>query len=109
TRKLLEDEWKVEFIVVSDLFMTPSAKFADILLPGTTLFERYDIGLPWGNGDYVIFGDKAIDPLYECRDEYDVFAEVADKLGLKEKFTEGKTTLDLDKDSIERTRKEIDP
>lgn len=109
TRKLLEDERKVEFIVVSDLFMTPSAKFADILLSGTTFFERYDIGLPWGNGDYVIFGDKAIDPLYECRDEYDVFAEVADKLGLKEKFTEGKTTLDLVKDSIERTRKEIDP
>ncbi|WHY75664.1 molybdopterin-dependent oxidoreductase [Neobacillus sp. WH10] len=109
TVKLLEDESKVEFIVVSDLFMTPSAKFADILLPGTTFFERYDIGVPWCFGDYVVFGDKTIDPLYECRDEYDVFADVADKLGLKEKFTEGRTTLDLVKESVERTKKELDP
>ncbi|MEH7354483.1 DMSO/selenate family reductase complex A subunit [Neobacillus drentensis] len=109
TVKLLEDESKVEFIVVSDLFMTPSAKFADILLPGTTFFERYDVGVPWCFGDYVVFGDKTIDPLYECRDEYDVFADVAEKLGLKEKFTEGKTTLDLVKESVERTKKELDP
>ena len=109
TRKLLEDETKVEFIVVSDLFMTPSAKFADILLPGTTFFERYDIGTPWCFGDYVVFGDKTIDPLYECRDEYDVFADVADKLGLKDKFTEGKTILDLVKESVQRTKKELSP
>lgn len=109
TVELLEDESKVEFIVVSDLFMTPSAKFADILLPGTTFFERYDIGTPWCFGDYVVFGDKAIEPLYECRDEYDVFADVAEKFGMREQFTEGKTTLDLVKESIERTRKELDP
>ncbi|MFJ5715222.1 DMSO/selenate family reductase complex A subunit [Neobacillus sp. NPDC093127] len=108
TRKLLEDESKVEFIVVSDIFMTPSAKFADILLPGTTFFERYDIGIPWCFGDYVVFGEKTIEPLYECRDEYDVFAEVADKLGVKEKYTEGRTILGLVKESVERTRKELD-
>lgn len=109
TTKLLEGENKVEFIVVSDIFMTPSARYADILLPGTTFFERYDIGVPWCFGDYVVFGDKTIDPLFECRDEYDVFAEVADKLGLREKFTDGKTTLDLVKESVERTRKELTP
>jgi anaerobic dimethyl sulfoxide reductase subunit A len=109
TTNLLVDESKVEFIVVSDIFMTPSAKYADILLPGTTFFERYDIGTPWCFGDYVVFGDKTIDPLFECRDEYDVFAEVADKFGLKDKFTEGKTTLDLVKESVERTKKELDP
>ncbi|HEY2420394.1 MAG TPA: DMSO/selenate family reductase complex A subunit, partial [Neobacillus sp.] len=109
TTQLLEDESKVEFIVVSDIFMTPSAKYADILLPGTTFFERYDIGVPWCFGDYVVFGDKTIDPLFECRDEYDVFAEIADKFGLKDKFTEGKTTLDLVKESVDRTKKELDP
>lgn len=109
TSKLLEDESKVEFIVASDIFMTPSARYADILLPGTTFFERWDIGMPWCFGDYVILGEKTLDPLYECRDEYDVFAEVADKLGVKDKFTEGRTILDLVKESVERTRKELDP
>ncbi|MDP4083608.1 MAG: DMSO/selenate family reductase complex A subunit [Bacillota bacterium] len=110
TRKLLEDESKVEFIVVSDLFMTPSAKYADILLPGTTFFERWDIGVPWCFGDYVVFGEKTIKPLYECRDEYDVFAEVAGKLGVKDKYLEnGSTILDLVKESVKRTKKELDP
>jgi anaerobic dimethyl sulfoxide reductase subunit A len=109
TSRLLQDENKVEFIVCSDLFMTPSAKFADILLPGTTFFERWDIGVPWCFGDYVVFGEKTIDPLYECRNEYDVFAEIAGKFGLKEQFTEGKTMEDWVKVSIERTRAELDP
>ena len=109
TRALLEDESKVEFIVASDLFMTPSAQFADILLPGTTFFERWDVGTPWGNGDYAIFGEKVLDPLYECRNEYDVFAEIADKLGVKQQFTEGKSMLDWVKVSIERTKAEVNP
>lgn len=109
TKKLLEDEQKVEFIVVSDLFMTPSAKYADILLPGTTFFERWDIGVPWCFGDYIVFGEKSIDPLYECRDEYDVFADIADKFGLKAEFTEGKTMLDWLKVGVEKTRAELDP
>ncbi|AGK56048.1 DMSO/selenate family reductase complex A subunit [Bacillus sp. 1NLA3E] len=109
TKKLLEDESKVEFIVASDIFMTPSAKFADILIPATTFFERWDIGTPWCFGDYVVLGQKTIDPLYECRDEYDVFADVAEKLGVKDKYLEGRTTLDLVKESTKRTKKELDP
>ncbi|PLR98832.1 DMSO/selenate family reductase complex A subunit [Bacillus sp. T33-2] len=109
TTRLLQDESKVEFIVVSDLFMTPSAKYADILMPGTTFFERWDIGVPWCFGDYVVMGNKAIDSLYECRNEYDVFAEIAGKLGLKEKFTEGKSMLDWVKASVEKTIAEMDP
>lgn len=109
TTALLEDESKVEFIVVSDLFMTPSAKFADILLPGTSFFERWDIGTPWCYGDYVVAGGKVIDPLYEARNEYDVFADIAEHFGLKEEFTEGKSMLDWVKLSIEHTREERDP
>lgn len=40
TAKLLKDTSKCEFIVCSDLFMTASAKFADLLLPGVSMFEE---------------------------------------------------------------------
>lgn len=92
TIKILEDESLVEFIVVSDIFMTSSAKFADILLPGNSFLERNNISTPWGYGDYVVYANKVIENLYECRSEYDWLVDVAEKMGLKEEFTEGKLT-----------------
>lgn len=94
TAEILRDESKVEFIVVSDIFMTSSAKFADILLPGDTMFERNNIVESWIYGDYVIYGNKAVDPPFECRNEYYWLAEVADKLGIKDEFTEGNETME---------------
>ena len=59
TVRILRDESLVRFIVVSDLFMTPSAKFADVLLPADSSLERDDIGFPWTGERYVILGRKA--------------------------------------------------
>lgn len=94
TAQLLADESKVEFIVVSEQFMTPSARFADILLPATTWFERNDMATPWAFGDYALFLNRAIAPLYEARNAYDWVADLADRFGLRQAFTEGKSDLD---------------
>lgn len=91
TAEILKDTCKCEFIVCSDLFMTSSAKFADILLPGVSPFERNDISMPWQYGDFLGFAPKIIEPLGECRLEYDWLAEVADALGFGAQFTEGRT------------------
>jgi len=91
TMEILKDTSKCEFILCSDVFMTPSAKFADILLPGTSMFENENISTPWKYGDFIGFNNQCIDPLYECRFEYEWLAEVADRLGLKDAFTEGRT------------------
>lgn len=94
TKEILSDESKVEFIVVSDLFMTPSAKYADILLPGDTSWERNNIANPWLQGDYVIYANKIIEAPFECRNEYDWLSEVAAKLGIKDQFTEGRKDME---------------
>ncbi|PLR77450.1 dimethyl sulfoxide reductase subunit A [Bacillus sp. V3-13] len=106
TKKILEDESLVEFIVVSDIFMTPSAKYADILLPSNTFFERYDIGTPWGFGDYAILSQKVTDSLYESKSDYEWMTLLAKKMGLEQEFSQGKTEEDWAKWVIEETRKQ---
>lgn len=106
TVEILEDESLVEFIVVSDVFMTPSAKFADILLPSNTFFERYDIGLPWGFGDYAILSQKVSESLYESKSDYEWLTMLAKKMGVEEELTEGKTEEDWARWVVEETRKE---
>lgn len=86
---LLADEKLVESIVVAEQFMTPSARFADILLPADMMYERDDLALPWEWGDYLLFMNKAVEPPGECRNGYDWIAELAGLLGLGEAFTEG--------------------
>lgn len=105
TAKILADEAKCEFILVSEQFMTPSAKFADILLPINTFMERVDMITPWAWGDYVLFMDKAIDNLYECKSEYEWISMVAERLGLGQKFTEGRTQEDWQRYLVEQTQK----
>ena len=94
TREILEDESLVEFIVASDIFMTPSARFADILLPAAGQFERENFIFPWGQGEHLFYMKPIVEPPGEARDEYDWLCEVADRLGIGEQFHENKSILD---------------
>ncbi len=74
---------RLEFMVVHDHFLTPTARYADIVLPATTFWERSDIHTPWsGAGHYAIFMRQAIAPMYECRHDVDICADLARRLGL---------------------------
>lgn len=89
TAALLRDESKCEFILCSDLFLTPSARFADILLPGISFLECENITTPWECGDFLGYNNQVVDPIGEGRFEYDWLTEVARNLGLEQAFTEG--------------------
>lgn len=103
--KALEDDKLVEFIVVSDLFLTPSARYADILLPGTTFLERWDLGGSSFSGDYFILSEKVVENYYESKFEYDWLAETAKKLGFDGKFTEGRDNEGWIRYLLDETRK----
>ena len=75
---------RLEFVVVHDHFVTPTARFADILLPAAMSFERNDIHVPWSMaGHYALFMQKAVEPLGECRTDYEICADLAKRLGIE--------------------------
>lgn len=74
----------LEFIVVHDHFLTPTARYADIVLPATTFWERNDMHVPWsGAGHYVFFMRQAIAPVGECRHDLDICTGLARRLGIE--------------------------
>ncbi len=89
---ILQDEKKCETIVVLDTTLTPSARYADFLLPVCSNLEEHDWSTAGdSNIGYVIFGEKCIEPLGESRSIYDICAGIAEKMGIGEAFTEGRT------------------
>ena len=101
--EILRDTSLVEFIVVHEHFMTPSAKFADILLPAATVLEQDDLTTTWVWGDSLISVQKAIEPLHESRTDYDICADIAERLGIGEEYTEGKTQEDWVREMVSVT------
>ena len=90
TTDILRDETKVEFIVVQDNFLTSSARFADIVLPACTQFETWGVEDGWKYGDEVILQPKLVEPPGECKSDYRICAELAERLGIGDAFTEGR-------------------
>ncbi|WP_423460798.1 molybdopterin-dependent oxidoreductase [Ottowia sp. VDI28] len=82
---------KPETIVVNEQYWTPTAKLADIVLPATTSLEREDIGYA-SRERFMIAMKKVLEPVGQARDDYDIFAALAERLGATDTFTEGRTS-----------------
>jgi len=83
----------LEFIVVHEQRLTPTAKFADILLPVNTFMEREDIISPWLGSPYWLYMNKAIESMYESKSDRDICADLAPRLGIDDY---GDSSIDQD-------------
>ena len=76
----------LELVVVHEQFMTPTAKFGDIVLPVNTFMERSDIAPPWLGSPYYIYLNKAVESLHESKSDLEICRELAKRLGIPEPF-----------------------
>jgi anaerobic dimethyl sulfoxide reductase subunit A len=90
TAKILRDEQLVEFLVVQDNFLTPTARFADIVLPACTQFETWGAEDGWKYGDEVFLMPKIVEPPFETKSDYRICADIAARLGIGDAYTEGR-------------------
>lgn len=85
--KLIRAWHKPEVIVVQEPWWGTTARFADIVLPATTPFERNDIEIC---GDYsrqfIVPMHQLVEPQDEARNDYDIAADLADRLGYAQGF-----------------------
>lgn len=90
--QVLADESLCEFIVVWETMMTDSAKYADVILPDLMPAEQpsFVYGENSGNMAYFIMGQPATNPKGECKSLYESLALLAEKMGCREEFTEGR-------------------
>ena len=97
---------QVDTLVVHELAWTATARHADIVLPVTMTLEREDIGAN-SNDPLLVAMHQVAPPFGEARDDYDIFAGLADRLGTADIFTEGRTTRQWLAHLYERTRRAL--
>ncbi|MBC7578158.1 MAG: molybdopterin guanine dinucleotide-containing S/N-oxide reductase [Tardiphaga sp.] len=82
---------EVDTLVVHEIAWTATARHADIVLPCTMTLEREDIGgAP--TDPLMIAMHRLAEPFGEARDDYEIFSDLAERMGCAEAFTEGRTT-----------------
>jgi anaerobic selenocysteine-containing dehydrogenase len=84
-RKVYDALMKIDFLVVSDMFMTPTAALADIVLPVTCYLE-FDSVVTSPYSYPVASVQQRITRRHEVRSDYEILSGIARKLGLDNYF-----------------------
>jgi biotin/methionine sulfoxide reductase len=103
--RLLRAWHKPETIVIHEPWWTPAARRADIVLPCATTLERNDIGAS-GRDRFYFAMQQAIAPVGEARTEYEIYSDLAERLGFKAQFTEGRTEMEWLRHLYDHTREQ---
>ena len=89
SRRVQEAMKKLDFMVVMDPFMTPTAELADIVLPACTFLEKSGVGYVYGVNTgipYALLRKKVIEPIGESWADWKIWTELARKMGYGEEF-----------------------
>ena len=93
-------------VVVHDSVWTATARHADIVLPATITLEREDLGAAAGD-PLIVAMHRAVPPYRKARDDYDIFAGLAARLGFAVEFTEGLSAREWLQYLYDATRRQL--
>ena len=86
TEQMAQALEKLDFMVASDLFFTDTVKYADIILPACSSFERSEMKVyPGGN---LVYYKPAIAPLGQSKPDTQIFSELSRVMGLGDELLE---------------------
>jgi anaerobic selenocysteine-containing dehydrogenase len=85
SQKVYKALHSLDFVAVADMFMTPTAALADIVLPVATYLEFNDVVVPHYSFPVAQVQQK-VTRVGECRSDYEIFRDLARRLGLGEYF-----------------------
>ncbi len=87
SRRALE---AVDFLVTHDFFLTPTARWSDVVFPVSHYLERDDIVFPDNN--YLYYSAQMQQPPEGVKDDYEVCRLLSERLGFESDFTKGRST-----------------
>jgi len=107
-RNRMKEAWrKLETVVAIDYNWTATCRFADIVLPACTPFERNDLD---GYGSYsnrgIIAMQKLIDPLFHSRPDFEIFRGLTRRFNRDAEYTRGMDEMQWVEKIYEDCRKE---
>ncbi|NPD31754.1 molybdopterin-dependent oxidoreductase [Eggerthellaceae bacterium zg-997] len=103
---ILADESKCEFILGIDTVLCDSLKYADVILPDLFRFEQTSQISTGSDVAYMITGTACTSPKFERKTAYEMASMIAERFGVREKFTEGKTEDEWIEELYEQARQQ---
>jgi biotin/methionine sulfoxide reductase len=104
--RLREGFRTLDTLIVHEIGWTATARHADIVLPATMTLERNDIGAA-PTDPLMVAMHRICSPHGMARDDYDIFADLADRLGARQAFTEGRSSDQWLRMMYEKTRQAL--
>ncbi len=89
-RKNIRAFMKADFVVSHEMFMTPTARCSDVILPVKGPLQKEDIGIPWA-GNYLLYKPQILKVRGKEKSDYEIFSMLASMMRVEAEFSKGRS------------------